>query len=153
MQKNHITLTDADRAELAALFSKGVLSVRTQKRGYALQFLDQGQTYQSVCDQLQVSYPTVFGWAASYRASGLSFLTDKARPGRPVLFSGEDRAKITALACSQPPEGRSHWSLRLLADKVVELELVETISYSEVGLILKKTNFSRTANANGVSGS
>lgn len=153
MQKSHITLTEEDRSELAALFSKGVLSVRTQKRGYALQFLDRGQTYQSVCDQLQVSYPTVLGWAASYRASGLAFLTDKARSGRPILFSGEDRAKITALACSQPPDGRSQWSLRLLADRLVELELVQTISYSEVGLILKKTNSSRTVNANGASGS
>ena len=89
---------------------------------------------------------TVSTWARKYKQSGLDFLTDKPRPGRPTVIDGLQRAKITALACSDPPEGYERWSLRLLADKAVELELVETISYGEVRLILKKTTSNRTSN-------
>ena len=60
-------------------------------------------------------------------------LEEKARPGRPIQITGEQRAKITALACSQPPEGYARWNLRLLADKVVELGYCEQISHTEGG--------------------
>jgi putative transposase len=83
-------------------------------------------------------------WAKKYKTSGLEFLNDKQRPGRPKVIDGLQRAKITALACSDPPEGYERWSLRLLADKAVELEIVDDISYGEVHLILKKTNSSPT---------
>jgi len=99
-----------------------------------------------------VTKQTASTWAKKYQESGLTFLTDKARPGRPPTIDGLQRAKVTALACSEPPEGYAHWSLRLLADKAVELELVETISYGSVRDILKKTNSSLIKNAIGVSG-
>lgn len=153
MKKQHITLTQADENHLTVLLSKGVLGVRTQKRAMSLQYLHSGKTYQEVSDLLQVAYPTVLTWAKNYRKDGLSFLTDKARPGRPVKFDGEDRAKITALACSEAPEGYARWSLRLLADRLVSLEIVDEISYSEVGLVLKKTNCSLTGSGNGALGS
>jgi putative transposase len=85
---------------------------------------------------------TMSTWAKKYKNAGLAFLIDNPKPGRPPLIDGLQRAKITALACSQPPEGYEKWSLRLLADKAVELELVPSISYGEVRLILKKTNSS-----------
>jgi transposase len=151
MKKSHITLTEEDKILLQMMFSKGVQSVRTQKRGFALQLLDTGHSYKSVSDQLNVSYPTVLSWATNYRESRLVFLKDKARSGRPIEFSGEERAKATALACSTPPEGYARWSLRLLSDKMVELDIVETISHSSVGSILKKMNFSHIVNDNGVS--
>jgi putative transposase len=150
MKDNHITLLDDDKDELQTLLSKGVISARTQRRGYALQLLDKGYTYQEVANQLNASYPSVLGWAAKYRESRLKFLKDKARSGRPIGFNGEERAKITALACSTPPNGYARWSLRLLSDRMVELELVETISHSSVGSILKKMNFNHIANDNGV---
>lgn len=87
---------------------------------------------------------TVSTWAKKYQDSGLDVLTDKPRAGRPTVIDGLQRAKITALACSDPPQGYDKWSLRLLADKAVELKLVEAISYGEVRLILKKTNSSLT---------
>ena len=65
-------------------------------------------------------------------------LQDKPRSGRPVEIDGRQRAKITALACSKPPEGHSHWSLRLLADKVVELGYCEHLSRDYARVILKK---------------
>jgi hypothetical protein len=67
-------------------------------------------------------------------------LQDKPRTGRPVEIDGKQRAQVTALACSEPPEGYARWSLRLLADKVVQLEYCEHISHTEVAEILKKTN-------------
>jgi hypothetical protein len=73
-----------------------------------------------------------------------SAIEERPRSGKPPKFSGKQQAKITALACSTPPEGRSRWTLRLLADKVVELELVDDISHKSVGEILKKTNSSLT---------
>jgi hypothetical protein len=71
---------------------------------------------------------------------GLRCLEDAPRSGRPVVISGEQRAQITALACSDAPEGHARWDLRLLADKIVELNICETISHTHVGNILKKTS-------------
>ena len=68
----------------------------------------------------------------------------------PSRFKWRERAKVTALACSEPPEGYARWSLRLLADKLVELEYVESISFKQVSNILKKMNCSLTEKNNGV---
>ena len=108
-------------------------------------------TYQAVADLLEVSYPAVHGWAKKYRAEGLEFLVDKPRSGRPVEYNWEDRSKVTALACSEPPAGYQRWSIRLLADRLVSLELVSNISPSGVQRILKKTNFSLIEKGTGVS--
>ena len=66
-------------------------------------------------------------------------LGEKARPGRPPKITGEIEAKLTVLVCSQPPEGQARWTLRLLADRLVELGYVESISHMAVGNRLKKT--------------
>lgn len=79
-----------------------------------------------------------------YLTNGLDFLCDQPRSGRPVAIDGEQRAKIIAPACSDTPLGRAKWSLRLLAEKIVELEFCEEISHTQVSKILKKTNYSRT---------
>ena len=89
---------------------------------------------------LKVTIPTISNWATLYKENGLQVLQDQPRAGRPIEIDGNQRAKITALACSQPPEGYAQWNLRLLADKVVELEYCEHISHTEVAHILKKMN-------------
>jgi transposase len=106
--------------------------------------LDRGATIVAVATHLQVSRPTVIAWAQRYRSERLKVLEDQPRPGRPIEIDGSQRAKVTALACSTPPEGHAQWSWRLLADKVVELGYCDHISHTEVGLILKKTNSNRT---------
>ena len=151
MKKQHIQLTEKDRDQLKELLSRGSLKVRTQKRIMALQMLDKGMSYVDVQEQIGISNVSISKWASKYKSSGLSFLKDKSRSGRPVGLSGEDRAKVTALACSNPPEGHARWSLRLLADKLVELEYVESISFKQVGRILKKMNCNLTEKNNGVS--
>jgi transposase len=144
MKKEHVKLSEADRTYLENLIKKGSLAAKTYKRALALLELDRGRTFTEVAESVGVVKQTTSTWAKKYKESGLEFLTDKPRPGRPTVIDGLQRAKITALACSDPPEGYERWSLRLLADKAVELKLVESISYGEVRLILKKTNLSLT---------
>lgn len=151
MKKQHLKLTESDKKYLQELLSKGTLKVRKQKRALALLELDKGRTYREVSELISVRYATISGWAKKYGQDGPLFLDDRPRSGRPLGLSPEDRAKITALACSTPPAGHARWSLRLLADKLVELEIVDSISFKQVGNILKKMNFSLTAKDNGVS--
>lgn len=138
MVKNHVILIDSDRVYLEGLTRSGSLKARELNRILGLLQLDSGKTYQEVSSFLGVSYQTVSAWSKHYKAYGLKAIHDKSRSGRPSKFSDLDTAKVTALACSDAPEGYSQWSLRLLADKLVELEYIENISYSTVGQILKK---------------
>lgn len=140
MNKQHITLSDDDRSTLERLLSHGTLSARKFKRATALLELDRGKTLVEVAATLQLTYPTVSSWRDNYNADGLRSLDDAPRSGRPVEIDGEQRAKITALACSDAPEGHARWSLRLLAEKAVESGLCEHVSHSLVGDVLKKTN-------------
>jgi putative transposase len=140
MKKQHVQLTQEDRAYLETLTSKGELRAKIYRRALGLLELDRGQTYTAVSKMLKVTIPTISNWATHYEENGLQVLQDQPRAGRPVEIDGNQRAKITALACSQPPEGYAQWNLRLLANKVVELEYCEHISHTEVGQILKKTN-------------
>jgi transposase len=152
MKKHHITLIESDRLFLKDSLTKGSMKVRKQTRIKGLLYLDEGKSYQEVSKLLSVNYVTVSSWANSYKSEQLSFLEERPRSGRPLKFDGEDRAKVTALACSDAPEGYSQWSLRLLADRIVSLELVEDISYSTVGLILKKMSYNRIEKDSGVLG-
>ena len=144
MKKEHINLSDSDRTYLQSLIKQNDLAVKTYKRALGLLELDRGRTFTEVAKIVGVVGQTPSNWAKRYKEAGLECLNDKPRPGRPTVIDGLQRAKVTALACSDPPEGYERWSLRLLADKAVELELVEAISYGEVRLILKKTNSSPT---------
>ena len=140
MKKQHVQLTETDRTTLELLISKGDLKAKAYRRAIGLLELDRGKTYTAVAETIQVMIPTLSGWASDYTENGLQVLEDQPRSGRPIEIDGKQRAQITALACSTPPEGYAQWSLRLLAEKVVELEYCEHISHTEVGQILKKTN-------------
>jgi len=151
MKKQHIKLTDSQRKELQELLSKGNLKVRVQKRALGLQMMDKGMTFQAIKEHLNISHISLGKWAARYKSEGLKMLHDKPRSGRPIGLSGEERAKVTALACTKPPKGYARWSLRLLSDRLVELNILDKISHTEVGKILKKMNFNLTEKSSGVS--
>lgn len=140
MKKQHVQLTLADREFLEKLTRKGQHTAKAYRRAMALLELDRGQTYTAVSKMIHISLPTLLRWAALYKKKGLQVLEDEPRSGRPIQIDGEQRAKITALACSEPPEGYARWSLRLLADKAVELGYLEHLSHTEVADILKKTS-------------
>lgn len=144
MKKAHIKLSEADQRYLEDLLAKGSLTAKVYKRATGLLELHRGKQLKEVAATLGVTYQTVSNWRNRYHARGLPFLKDAHRSGRPIEIDGDVRAKITALACSDPPEGYARWSLRLLADRAVELNYCERLSYSEVRLILKKTNLNLT---------
>ena len=142
-KKYVIKLKNEERNRLNGLTHKGKENVRKLKRCQILLLSDEGKTDVEIAKVLKVSSGTVVNIRKRYAGEGLvSALNEKRRSGAPNKFHGRQRAKITALACSKPPEGQSRWSLRLLADKAVELVLVNEISHMEVHRILKKTNSS-----------
>jgi len=114
------------------------------KRATALLELNCGKTLQEVAAIVRVNYNTVSNWRDNYNRNALECLKDAPRSGRPVELDGQLRAKITALACSTAPTGQAKWSLRMLADRLVELEQVENISHTQVANVLKKTNSNHT---------
>ena len=140
MRKAHLELNEQEYSYLTSLTTSGELKARKYKRVMTLLWLHQGKRPSEVSRLLDYAYPSVIALKKNYLERALECLEDKPRSGRPIGFSGEERAKITALACSDTPEGRAKWSLRLLSDKAVELELVESISHTQVKNILKKMN-------------
>ncbi len=156
-KKYKVALTKKERKELTEITRKGSTKVRTYKRAQVLLLADEKQkdgakSDEKIAEVVFLSPPTVQRIRQRYVEGGLAnSLYDKARPGAPKKFTGQDRAQITALACSTPPEGRSRWTLRLLAQKMVELEYVDSMSYDTVQQVLKKTNLSLTSNDPGVS--
>lgn len=144
MKKQHVKLSSEHLESLTKLTNEGNISGQQYKRALALLELDRGKPYTAVSNTVGFTPVTLSTLAAKYKAIGLACLKDKPRSGRPPVISGGAMAKITALACSEPPNGYSQWSLRLLAEKVVQLEYVEQISHTEVGRILKKMNSSHT---------
>jgi hypothetical protein len=139
MKKQHLTLTASDRDQLETLLAKGSLPAKTFKRATALLELDRGKTFTDVAATLNLTTVTLAALRDKYSASGLACLYDAPRSGRPIVIDGAQRAKITALACSDAPEGHARWSLRLLAEKVVDAGFCHTISHTMVGNVLKKT--------------
>lgn len=153
MVKEHVQLSECDREHLEKLVAQEKVNVKVFRRAKGLLLLDQGHTLQRAAEAVGVNYNSVAKWRDRYKEAGLGVLEDAPKSGRPIRISGEERAKITALACSTPPVGHARWSLRLLADKAVELGLVESISHDGVRGILKKTLCSRTASRRGASAS
>ena len=151
MGKIHLQLSEADRAHLQALVRQQKVSVKVHRRATALLALDAGESLQAAGRAAAgANYNSVAAWRDTYKAEGLAaVLRDRPRPGRPPRIDGTQRAKVTALACSTPPAGHARWSLRLLADRSVELGLVEAISHNHVRAVLKKTRSPRTSKRRG----
>lgn len=140
-----VQLSAEEQSQLTRLTMQGKATVRKVKRAHILLHAHEGKSDEAIADRVGVAVSTVSRIRQRYVTSGLTTaLAEKPRSGRPLGISGANRAKVTALACSAPPAGRSRWTLRLLADKVVELTEIESISYQSVRSILKKTNYSLT---------
>jgi len=144
-KKNKVKLKSKERALLKQLISKGTEKARKITRCRILLLADAGKTDTQIIEALGIARNTIRQVRQRYSAEKLeSAINEQSRPGAPEKFTGAQRAKITAIACSTPPEGHSRWTLRLLADKVIELGIVEEISYKTVERTLKKTNLSLT---------
>lgn len=131
--------------ELEQLIKSGEHNARVISRARVLLFLDRSEgekrTLAQVAEAAMVSDVTVSQIKRRYFAGGLErALYDKARSGRSVTkMTGDVEAHLIALACSEPPEGQEQWTLRLLANRLIELEVVESISHTAVSKTLKKT--------------
>ena len=139
-RQGNIELTPAEKSSLKELINKGRHRSQELKRALILLLVAEGKPKRDVAQLVGISYSTVFNVLNAYRRGGLSeALYDAPRSGRVAELSPEQRAHITAIACSAAPSGHSRWTLRLLADRLVELGVVEHISHEHVRRVLKKT--------------
>ena len=130
---------------MKTLFRSGTGSNRKQTRARILNLLDKKTAPPKIASILGCALPTVYNVKRRYLEEGLeSALNEKPRSGKPVSIPGEAKARITALACSEAPEGHARWTLRLLAEKSVSMGFVESVSHNTVKEILKKTRSNRT---------
>jgi transposase len=152
-KKYPVILNEAQREQLKSLIAAGSAPARKLTHARILLKADQsseeGPSWvdEQVADAVEVSQPTVARVRKQYFEEGLEAALNRRPPNRVYhrKLDGKQEARLVALACSEPPEGQVRWSLRLLADKLVELEIVdEEVSYQTVRRTLKKTPSSRT---------
>lgn len=143
-KKYVVQLSDHQRGQLYALTQKGNAPARTVRRAHTLLLADEQQSAQTIAAMLHTSAVTVTQTCKRFLSAGLeAALYDRPRPGSRRKLDGRHEAHLVALACSAPPAGRDRWSLRLLADRMVELGLIEDVSSATVRRVLKKTRSSR----------
>jgi hypothetical protein len=147
-----------DRKQLQALVHKGVHKARVINRARILLMADERvkegcKSDEEISKALGISLRMVAATREKYFRFGMrQALGEKPRSGHPPKLSGKGEALLTTIACSDAPEGRTRWTLRLLADKLVELREVDSIAYETVRRVLKKTTSSRGRKSSGASG-
>lgn len=144
-----IELNDNDRKTLTDIVSKGVSSAKAILRANILLASDRNNkkhmTVAEIAEAFSTTPTTVQNVRTSYANNGLEQTVNRKKretPPVPPKVTGDIEAHIVALACGTPPEGYSRWTVRLLADKCVELNYVDSISHMTVSRVLKKTNLS-----------
>jgi len=151
-RKYRVDLTESEREQLLNLARRGKSSARKVKRALILCQADEGLNDQQVAEALLVGAATVSRVRQRFVEEGLeSALNERPRPGQRRKLDGKQEAHLVAVACSQAPAGHVRWTLRLLADKVVELQFADSISPETVRQVLKKTNSSRGGRRSGAS--
>ena len=153
MENNVILLTEEQRKELERFSKNGVHNAHFITRAKVILALDRSNKKEHlritrISEQCNVSRQTIYNIRTAFLKTNRieDFLTRKKRetPPVPAKITGEVEAHIIALACSEPPKGFSKWTLRLLAQKSVELSFIDSISYKSVERLLKKRNISLT---------
>jgi AraC-like DNA-binding protein len=156
MKRRDITLSAEERQDLEVLTRKGSAPARQVQRAKMLLKADLAGAHLSdleIAQQLECASTTVWRCKRIYAEQGVDAALNYAQAVRfkPRKLDGRGEATLIALSCGAPPQGRSEWTLRLLADKLVELEVVESISHEAVRHTLKKISSRRTFKSNGVS--
>lgn len=149
-KKYVVTLSDAERAELQALLAKGKAAARKLTHAQILLKVDRGGqnwTDEEAAETFGVHTNTVRAIRERFVNEGLESALNRkkqVRPSRERKLDGAQEARLLAVACGSPPQGRVRWTLRLLAGELVQLQVVDTISHETVRQTLKKTSSSRT---------
>jgi len=146
-QKYIVKLSDTERSQLKELISSGEASARQIRRAYILLKSDSSAggpnwNYKAICEAYEVSALTIYNVRKNYTEGGLKRAILRKKPERVYKrrLDGEGEAQLIALACSEPPDGYESWSLRLLQDRMIRLEIVENISHETIRQTLKKTS-------------
>ena len=145
MAKQYVVeLTEDERSQLQGIGKKGKVVARRLRRAQLLLLAAGGYTDTDIAAVLHVGVSTVERIRKRFVEGGIEWaLTEGPRPGGTPKLQGKDEAFLIATACSTPPSGRTHWTLQLLADRLVEVGVVETISDETIRRTLKKTRSSR----------
>jgi Homeodomain-like domain len=159
VKKYVVKLSEAERSQLQGLINKGKSPAKRLLKARILLKADASESGEAWSDsQIVKALDTNVSMVTRVRQQlveeGLEAVLSRKQRATPAIspiFDGEKQARLTALACSAPPEGRARWTLRLLEDKVVELGIVERASDNTIGRVLKKTPFSLTAKNSGSS--
>jgi len=139
-----VELTDEERKQLLAVLKKGKVAARTVRRAHILLQADEGEGDTDIAATVHVGVATVERTRKRFVTEGLAAaLTERRRPGGQPKLRGKDEAFLIATACSTPPSGRTRWTLQLLADRLVEVGVIDAISEDTIGRTLKKTRSSR----------
>jgi transposase-like protein len=148
--KYTVALTEAERAQLRSLVGSGTAPARTLTRARILLKANQGEggpawTDAAIAGALDVHPATVARVRRQWIEAGLAAALERKRPDRvyPRTIDGAAEARLIAVACSAPPTGRERWTLRLLADELVRLDVVPAVSYETVRRTLEQTTSSR----------
>ena len=145
-QKCVVQLGDGDRNRLRLLLRKGRASARCLTRARILLAADELLTDEEIAERLDVSLSLIYQVRQRFATEGLpAALRRRPHPPRPEKrkLDGDAEAHLIALACGAPPEGQDHWTLRLLANRMVELRYSDSLSHETVRTTLKKTRSSR----------
>jgi transposase len=147
-----VDLTAAEQEYLCCLIKRGKPSARKVARAHMLLHAAEGATDEEIATSLRVGLSTVHRTRQRFVEAGLpGALTERRRPGVSQKLDGKQEAFLVALACSTPPAGRDRWTMQLLADRLIALQLVEAVSDETVRRVLKKTISSHGSAKSGVS--
>jgi transposase len=139
-----VDLTKEEKSELLKLVGKGEARARKMNRAHILLLAEEGRTDKDIAKALHTSPSTVERTRRRLVEGGLEHaLNESPRPGGKRKLDGHQEAHLIALACSDPPEGKKRWSMRMLANRLVELKVVDAISDETVRRTLKKGTLSR----------
>ena len=142
--KYPVALTDEERQALEAFVSSGKKKAREITRARILLYADEGKRDQEILTLLGITRQTILTLRKKYTEEPydhiLDLLQDAPRSGRPIQIDGGVEAKISMIACSDPPEGSARWTLHMIADRVVEMDVIDSISHESVRSVLKKTD-------------
>jgi transposase len=145
-QKHVVQLGDGDRQQLRSLLRKGRANARCLTHSRILLAADELLSDEEIAEQLDVSLSLIYQVRRRFAEQGLpAALHRRPHPPRPEKrkLDGDGQAHLIALACGAPPEGQDHWTLRLLADRMVELRYADSLSHETVRTTLKKTRSNR----------
>jgi transposase len=155
-KKYHLHLTNNEREHLFEVIGRGSCPARKQTRARLLLKLDEGQegpawSDAQAAEAMEVCEATAARMRRQFGKEGLEATLNRKAPDREYerKMDGQNEAHLIRLACSKPPEGRDRWTLRLLADRMVQLGYLETLSYETVRSTLKKTSSNLISALNG----